>query len=111
MGRAELVTDAVIIYFNQRTRPVNVSPPSPPPPFHDLLLVVATGVLCVHGLAPQRGSKPQDNAEWLRINIAALVLVLYSAVCTIFAVGPAAFCVVVFFKKHVILKMQCSKCS
>lgn len=86
MGQAALLRDTVIVYFNQRRTPVKVSPP----PFHALLLVVAVG-RSVFTARPQRGSEPPDNAEWMRINIAALALVSYYAVCTDFALGPVFF--------------------
>lgn len=103
MGQAALLRDTVIVYFNQRRTPVKVSPP----PFHALLLVVAVGP-SVFTARPQRGSEPPDNAEWMRINIAALALVSYYAVCTDFALGPVFF-FVFFLKEYIILKMQCTK--
>lgn len=48
------------------------------------------GALCLHP-RPKRGSELHDNAEWMRINIAALALVSYYAVCSVFALGPFLF--------------------
>lgn len=83
MGQTALLREAVIVYFNQRRTPVKVSTP----PFQGLLLVVAVG-RSVFTPRPKRGSEPHNNAEWMRINIAALALVSYYAVCTVFALGP-----------------------
>ena len=50
---------------------------------------------------PKRGSEPNNNAEWMWINIAALLLVSYYAVCSVFALGFVFFFFFFFFYKGI----------
>jgi len=66
-----------------------------------MLLVVAAG-RSVFTAQPKRGSEPHDNAKWIQIKIAAVALVSYYAVYTVFAMSSPPF-FFFFGKEYVVL--------